>query len=370
MAGRFFAFLLVAGATVSVSMPRAHATSATPQSRDEFLVAALDAYGKGLVLPLEIGSVDDLRNAVKKTGRSWVEAGPPDDRHRRRRVLTLAALEAAIAAPPSQWQSISELLEWACQSFRSDGPSDFERTWMLATIAFAESERQDDFLIGGRCPRSSPACNHVRHAMSRFPDDPRFRAALVFGRVELNVLTRRPLGNATKLVQAMPVLYSLQIGRSTGDERRLADTLAKVRDLQSDSLLAAVARLRIGIVHYELGQFEESRVEIAEALRAGLHPFDQYLAHLVLGLGFDSQNRPADAGRAFATAVSVDPGVISGALELAAHEFRFGSRSEGSAALDRAMAASPARDDPWQRPCPDCAGWSSRLEALRTGVRR
>jgi tetratricopeptide (TPR) repeat protein len=338
------------------------------------LVAGLDAYGKGLVVPLEIGSVDDLRNALKKTGRSWVEAGSPDDRARRRRVLTLAALEAAIAAPLSEWQSIRELLEWACQSFRSDEPSDFERTWMLATIAFAESERQDDFLIGGRCPPYSPACNHVRHAMARFPDDPRFRAALVFGRVELNVLTRRPLGYASRLLQATPVFNSLPVsaplGRSTGDERRLANTLAKVRELQSDSLLAAVARLRIGIVHYELGQFEESRVEIAEALRADLHPFDQYLAHLVLGLGFNSQNRPTEARRAFAAAVSVDPEVISGALELAAHEFRFGSRSEGSAALDRAMAASPARDDPWQRPCPDCAGWSSRLEALRAGVRR
>jgi predicted Zn-dependent protease len=135
-------------------------------------------------------------------------------------------------------------------------------------------------------------------------------------------------------------------------------------------VLGPKARLRIGIVHYEVNRLDDSRREIAEALGADLHPFDRYLAHLVLGLGFNAQKRPDDARREFAAAVAIDPGVISGAMELSAHQFAIGLRTEGSAAMDRALAAEPPRDDPWQRPCAFCAGWTERLNSLREGVKR
>jgi hypothetical protein len=264
------------------------------------------------------------------------------------------------------------MLEWACAMLREDPPSEFERAWMMATIAFAQSERQSSFLIGG-CPPFTYACNHVQHAIQRFREDPAFVAALVFSRVELTVLTRRPLGHPAPLVHASPILTSGHVVAAaigSADQRQLNETISRLRQLNPDPVLGPKARLRIGIVHYELNRLDDSRREIGEALRGNLHPFDRYLAHLVLGLGFNAEKRPDDARREFAAAVAIDPGVISGAMELSVHQFSIGLRSEGSAVMDRALGTAPAHDDPWQRPCAFCAGWTERLNALRAGVRR
>jgi len=342
------------------------------ESQDANLVAALEAYSEGGNVRLQVLSADEMRLALRTTGRTWVGAGSLADQPRRKRVLALLALEAAITAPPAQWRSINELLEWSCAMLREDAPSEFERTWMLATIAFAQSERQSDFLVG-QCLDFSSTCNHVGHALERFPEDPVFRAARIFSRIELTVLTRRPLGQPTNLVHAAPMVnngYVIASTMNSADQRQLNETISKLRELTPDPVLGPKARLRTGIVHYEMNRLDDSRREIAEALRADLHPFDRYLAHLVLGLGFNVQKRPEDARREFAAAVAIDPGVISGAMELSAHQFAIGQRTEGSAVMGLALAAAPAHDDPWQRPCALCAGWMERLNILREGVKR
>jgi hypothetical protein len=119
-----------------------------------------------------------------------------------------------------------------------------------------------------------------------------------------------------------------------------------------------------------MGQLKDSRRELGAALKDTADPFLAYLSHLVMGLGFDSEDQRDDARRSFEAAVALDPGVVSGALELAAHNFARGLRTEATGLLDRALATKPVRDDPWQRPCPDCGGWTRRLDELHAAVRR
>ena len=198
----------------------------------------------------------------------------------------------------------------------------------------------------------------------------RFKAALTFGRTEVNILTRRPIANVDALGMP-PILSRLPLGGGNSvSKNRLDDTLAKLRQLTSEPQVGRIARTRLGILHYELRQFKDSRRELGIVLKESRDTFLSYLSHLVIGLGFDSEGQPDDARRSFEAAVALDPEVVSGVLQLASHQFALGSRKQATALMDRALARMPAREDPWQRPCPDCGGWSGRLDELHAAVRR
>jgi hypothetical protein len=352
---------LAIAATTALPAPRLVARSDAQKDR---VVAMLDAYGNGRPMPLDIGSMGAFREALERFGLPWADDGPPDDRIRRRRTLAVAALDGAIAASQQAFvisiAELTSLLESGCTILRTNPPSDFERTWMLATIAFAELSRLEGFVTGDSCPEGS-VCAHGDHAVARFPDDPRFKAALVFGRREVNVLTKRPLGSAPALLAALRPI--------SASPKRLEDTLWKLRQLRNDPVVGPIARLRLAILHFELRQFDDSRRELGLVLKASTDPSTIYLAHLVAGLGFDSEGKREDARRAFEAAVAADPGILSGALELASHRFALGQHAEGSAVIRHALSA-PSREDPWQWSCADCAGWTQRLDQLRAGVVR
>jgi len=127
--------------------------------------------------------------------------------------------------------------------------------------------------------------------------------------------------------------------------------------------------LRLGILHFEMRQFDDSRRELGLVLKASTDPSTIYLAHLVTGLGYDTEGKTENARRSFEAAVGADPGILSGALELASHRFAAGQHAEGSALITRALSA-PSREDPWQWSCADCAGLTQRLDQLRAGVVR
>lgn len=360
--------LSVASAVGSAQQTRPQAISDAQQDR---FVAMLEAYGNGRPMTLEIGSFAAFREALERFGRPWVDNGPPEDRIRRRRTLALAALDGAVARLPRELGQLTTLLEWACQVLSRDRPSDFERTWMLASINFAELlswRGLNLFVTEEPCPVDW-VCGHGAHAVARFPDDSRFKAALVFARREVKVLTKRPLGSVRALLTGSALTAMTTAPPSRKETDRLANTFSKLRHLTNDPVVGPLTRLRLGILHYEMRQFGDSRRELGLVLRTSTDLSTIYLAHLVLGLGFDSEGKTDDARRSFEAAVAADPGILSGALELASHRFAAGQYAEGSALITRALS-SPTRQDPWQWSCGDCPDLTQQLAQLRAGVVR
>jgi hypothetical protein len=334
------------------------------------LVQALEAYGDGTPARLEFLTIEDLHRELRAAGPAWVTAGPAADRSRRKNVVALLALDAVLKSPvPAR----VKLLEWACDYLRSGEPTEFEHTWMLVSIAFAQTEHLETFLVEESCPTTSRdvPCHHVRHAISRFPADRRFAAGNLFGRAEVNVVTRRPVSSPSVLTSARGIinLYPPAVA-SAQDANRIADTFSRLEALMGDPVVGHTARLRIGILQYELARFEDSRRTLTGLLADTRDPYDTYFAHLILGLGFDAEGRSADASKSFASALQLDPEIVSGATALAAHYVATGRSAEGSALVDRALAADPAHNDPWQHPCPYCGAWTAAIEQLHRWVRR
>ena len=246
------AAVLATAAATALPGPLLVARSNAQQDR---VVAMLDAYGNGRPMTLEIGSFVGFREALERFGRPWVDNGPPDDKIRRRRTLALAALDGAVAGLPLRERGqLTMLLEWGCKVLSTDPPSDFERTWMLASINFTELlswQGLNLFVTEDPCP-DGWVCGHGAHAVARFPADSRFKVALAFARREVNVLTRRPLGSVRGLLAGSALAATLPGSPSRKETDRLADTFSMLRQLTNDPLFGPRARLRLAILHFEL----------------------------------------------------------------------------------------------------------------------
>ena len=138
----------------------------------------------------------------------------------------------------------------------------------------------------------------------------------------------------------------------------------------ADPSAGELAQLRLGILHFEVRDFPASRRYLEPLGSSASDAFHRYLANLVLGLGLSSEGRTADAAAAFTRAVAIDPAVKSGAVELAAHHQMLNQPDEAAAIMNGLFSTRALIDDPWQRPCAHCSGWSRRQVALHAMVKR
>src|SRR5262249_31983233 len=156
------------------------------------VTALLESYMRGDATEARTFATQvDKGKAVKAfqdEGRRW--APGPGKRH---------LIAAAFALDVSQrwigtedWRWAREMLGWSCAQLAATPlPDPSERLWHLAAIALIEGN--DDWLfLTGRLPNAPrPAGTgrastdrellqgHLAHAMTRFPDEPRFRLAVV-----------------------------------------------------------------------------------------------------------------------------------------------------------------------------------------------
>jgi tetratricopeptide (TPR) repeat protein len=357
---RWCCALFAAATTIALMPVRAQ----SPQTRSAAIIQLLESYGGGLYPSFKVASLGQFRSDLQNVGKPWVLAGGEADRERRRQVVALAALDGAIIAGPNDWGTARQLLEWGCAYLREGTPTAFEREWLRLSIALSQLQLDELYLVD----------DHVKHADARFPQDPEFAAAKIFSRYELNRLTRRPFRSAVELMRAsvssspIPgITLDFSQGAAT---QRVRDTITQLERLARESTQRPRAVLRLGVLEYELGEIAASRGHLTAALDSSTDAFDRYLAYLVIGLGFDVERRPADAAGAFANAVSVDPALQSGALQLAAHYQLLGRPDDASAVLDAAFRSQSTIDDPWQYPCAHCNGWNRRIAAVHAMVRR
>jgi hypothetical protein len=146
----------------------------------ESVIARLAALQASDLAPL---AIDLLQN-----GESWIAAGGWALNTRRRRIgatvgleLADAALRLDTASPANRWATwirVRPAIEWGCVRIRRNSAEQPERLWHLASIALA-SRAMDTALLLGETGRRGPLpeSQHVRHAASQFPNEPRFRLA-------------------------------------------------------------------------------------------------------------------------------------------------------------------------------------------------
>jgi hypothetical protein len=385
------------------------------QQTSDPIVGVLDGYAEGryddaLARLRTLGSARVIRDRLRDQGQRWIASADPARRERRLEIAAIVALEAAhigfaAAGQPGvpygtknlqQLFDTRQLLEVGCAWVRQGTASEFERVWLLASVALQQSVQNhyrvyteirfsDNRTVNPEVPFRDvmPQYSlwmqnadlqewdlaHWGHATSRFPDEPRFALAKILARPEVRRLPNRPGTAAMFMTQGFG---SSEFDRLPELEKLAASVVRQTfvdlgRFLDRPGV-SAEANLRRGIL-----QFHQARlVDSLDSLRAATKEADRdiaYLAHLYAGLALDGLNRRSEAVDAFEAALRVVPDARSAVVALAADLFQLDRRAEASARLAAAFAR-PAPDDPWRRfSLGDYRFWPDYLNRLREAAR-
>jgi tetratricopeptide (TPR) repeat protein len=295
--------------------------------------ALLEGFERSESRPSRFGSIQTFLDSLDKAAPSWIAEAPEGTRERRRHLVALLVLETA--RDRTSGADVGALVGWGCDFLRRGEPSDFERTWMLASLAIYQESRPSG-------PRG-----HTRHARSRFPADPRLLLAEIAGWPEAFVVTNRPGADPSRLARG------LEDGRVGGSPtprglKQIRETRDELTKLANDPTVGAEARARLGLLLFHLNELPASAEHSASAERAS----DAALRHfssLNAGLALDALNRSNDAIAAYRRATVAVPGARSSALALAAALFVRGERDEAASLVDDFLSRSPMVLDPWHR---------------------
>jgi VWFA-related protein len=280
-------------------------------------------------------------------GRNWISAGPPAERERRRDLVALLALETARSAPRylGYFDGLV-MIEWACDLLREDAQTEFERQWMLASSSLLlRSYYEYHYVYGPEGYRGGPsAIRHLDHALSRFPREPRLRLTKILLRPEAYALSSRPGADPDDLV-TVP-----QTKRLAGQPglKRIGQTIEALGELVDEDNVGAEARTHVGWLQFHVGDVPASREAFTRAARTATDPFVRNLAWLGVGLSLDAEDRRTEATDAYRAAVEAMPRARASAVQLAAHLFLAGKRSEASQLVGSAYGPDALDLEPWR----------------------
>lgn len=338
-------------------------TSGQPSAQRLSVTDLLDRYAAGefeavaAVLATKI-DFEDLLKQLEADGPAWMTAKGSEDRERRELAAATFALEAARAdewnewsrrqkQPPIQvpggppylppdlfdWKPPPRLIEWGCQLFgRDPTPRPVERLWQLAALAVAERAEDADFLIGiGGAPLASDKHEvfHLKHALTRFPDESRFKLAhgIALEWRTWPQLPRKPGSANAQRVLAAKVAFEA---------------------LQNEEDIAAEVSLRLGALHLRQRELDEALKRFERVESSTREPYLIYLARLFSAQALEAKGRQAGAMRAYARALATVPHAQSAALPFAAFLFKADRRAEAYAVVEGALAPNPLPADPWR----------------------
>jgi tetratricopeptide (TPR) repeat protein len=238
----------------------------------------------------------------------------------------------------SEYAEMLALVEWLCDRFGGQPPSEAERLFHLASIAVFQWARDDRMLVGGRPRPFMPVSTHILHGARRFPDEHRFKLAWLTVRHELQVISARPLSPGFLL--AGDTLNQLDQDPRDG-QPKLQDTLDALQRLADLPTIAHEVRLRRAALRFAMGDPEAAIDDLKVAMGAA-EPFVAYLANLLYGLSLERRGLLAQAPPFYEAALRLVP-ASSATTALASAWFRLGNADAAAALLPRRAAA----DDPW-----------------------
>jgi hypothetical protein len=367
---RFLGMLVVLATSMSVVAGRPVWRASAVELLDSYLrgnyTAATDALS-------DDANLDDLLTRLRQDGPAWIEGGGSDARTRRELAAATLALEAARAGewrewkirtkmqlpsdgagvprPPTiimYWRAPALLLEWGCELMRQGHqPSATERLWFQASVAVAERAEDYEFMVGDTkldemadrrvYEYNGDVIQHVRHAMLRFPQEPRFN-----------------------LAQAIA---------EEGHDPPAA--VQRFTLLQKDIDLRGEATVRLGVMAY--WQRDDDRALDLLRRSEGLtrDPWLIYLARFVSGLIQERHGHSSDAESLYRRALMAVPRAESGVVSLAALLFRSDRREEAERLTQEMLATRPAPADPWRGYADaDDRFWPQLVGGLREAIAR
>ena len=340
------------------------------------LTGLIDTYLQGrqdeaVAKAAAMADLGPLRLRFVQDVPAWIQADPAKA-DARRAAAAAFLVELTAARLETDWGRLSDLIEFTCaQVLRPGPPTEFERSWHMATHALAGRARSRLWLLGeyARLPHQKPIRRppvkpdapvvspmHLMHALERFPDDPHFQltrvVAWTWGRDD------EPIRN---------------VRRRDGDERRTAlsspqlDALTGLKPLTEIPATAAEAWVRSGLIHITRADFAAalSAFEAAEPLATEVAM--KYLAVFGAGRALEALGRQDEAMRKYQRALEVIPGAESATVMLASLQFMRDEREPALAVLDRVFTRTPGPTDPGR-----LTGYGSfiRWPVLKAAMRR
>jgi tetratricopeptide (TPR) repeat protein len=329
-----------------------------PSAQRLSVTELLDRYAAGefeavsAILATKI-DFNDLLKQLQADGPAWMAANGSGDLERRELAAATFALEAARAdewnewsrrqrqppimdyVPPDvfSWSPPPLLIEWGCQLFGRDAtPRPVERLWQLAALAVAERAEDADFLIGiggEQLATYKRDTMHLKHALTRFPNEPRFKLAHGIA-LEWRTWPQRP-----------------RTPGSLNAQRSAAATKA-FEALETEEEIAAEVSLRLGVLHLRQRQLDEALKRFERVESSTREPYLIYLARYFTAQAFEARGREADAMRAYGRALATVPHAQSAALPYAALLFKADRRADAYAVVEGALGSSPLPADPWR----------------------
>jgi hypothetical protein len=313
-----------------------------------------------------------LRRHWPLTGAAWIEAAPGE---RSRRLLAAAALaleNETIRAERGDWRNAGNppcaascALDWAQQRLVERGAADSaERAWYLAAAALAGGVRDVRYLYRpidpARSVRVLPGL--MDRAVLRFPGDPALRlergiAAAARFTLLIDTGTARP-ALAENTLRLLSEMFRTR-------DATMSDATALLESLVDDPIVGPDARVRLGFLHWVLGNDEASRALLTTAAARATDDDVRYLAQFLLGWSAIGREDPVTATRALDASLAARPGSQSAAVLRAALALQQGDASAAHAA---AAAALDRRGDldPWRLVL---YGHHHRLRALVASLR-
>lgn len=275
-----------------------------------------------------------------------------DTSERRFRLAGMLPLELMATTHAVDWA----LVELGCQTVRRGPRDEFQRTWLLASLA-----------LMGRLDRlyDTRVSAHLDHISSGLPDEPRVRLARLLVRPEVYSRSNRPvprdiIAKTRERGMVAPVFL--------GPPGRIRQTERDLQRLSGDANVGSEARAHLALLRLLLGKPAESLADAREAAEGSRDPVVRNLAWLTAGLALDLTGRRPEATEAYRAAVTAAPSAKASATMLAVHEFLADRRASATATLNHAYQSANAVVDAWHRPLPDDRFLPHYLTMLRDAV--
>ena len=348
----------------------------SPSSRADQILDAYEARAFDAATALMHGekSTAKLARAFQTRAGAWVAEAPPAQAAFRRRVAASAAIELVAERMNPDWDDVRDLLEWSCRLLRQEAaPAEWERAWLLGSVALAERAHDYPMLLGdpsADVPTASPLSDpttramlqrvgvldeagqiasylHLAHAIARFPDEPRFALAhIVMSDPQwVDVPVGAPWISDDALTLAAAQSGSDAVHTEIARRYWLRTVAAAYVALADQApALAAECRIRAGVAYWRLHQFDQAGAQFRRV--GGGDREWRSLAAFWRGDLAERASDPAAAADFYREAIDADPGARAAASRLGSLLFLAGRRAEADQAMTRSLQTPP--HDPWR----------------------
>ena len=310
----------------------------------------------------------------------WINAEPCG---RQQRLLVAAALALeteCVRVERGDWDVSGHppcpgscVLDWAQARLVERGqPDRAEHAWYLAAAALVAGVPDWGYLSRPAAPQGRHAAARspdglTERALVRFPADPHLRLEQAMAAAASFTITadggRYVLGGwlrSAVVAGAHPLVSELLL-------RPRRATTARLEALVPDLVVGTEAALRLGYLHWVLGQDDAARAALTSAALRAEDADVRYLARFLLGWTALARGDSDSANLHLRAALGARPDSQSAALALASLQLQRGDAQAASDIAQASLDARPRDDDPWRL---FVYGHYQRLPALVADLRR